>query len=243
MKKHDFFGICCMLLLFSAVWVHGQGFTGQGTAPGFTGPAQPISPARPGQPVMTNQPITVREAANLPHDSWVVLTGNIINALPGGKHYTFRDSTGEIPVDIGMKQWRGLSVGVSDRVEIYGEVKVQRGQYSIKVHAISGSGITPPSGFGAGFGQAVMVNHPITIGEARNLPQDSWVRLTGNIVNSLPKDKEFTFRDSSGEVVVEIDRKHWRGLSVGASDRVELFGEVKISKGQLTVKVHAIRRI
>jgi uncharacterized protein (TIGR00156 family) len=65
-----------------------------------------------------------------------MLTGNIVNSLPGGNHYTLRDSSGEIAVDIGPKEWRGLSVGVSDRVEIYGEVKNERGRISIKVQAI-----------------------------------------------------------------------------------------------------------
>jgi len=74
---------------------------------------------------------------NLPHDSWVILNGNIVGQLPEGRHnYSFRDSSGEITVDIGPKEWRGLSAGVSDRVEIYGEVKIHRGQALIKVHAI-----------------------------------------------------------------------------------------------------------
>lgn len=85
---------------------------------------------------MSDKPITVSEAKSLPNDSWVVLTGNVINQLPGGRQYTFRDSTGEIAVDIGAKEWRSLSVGADDRVEIHGEVKVHRGQISIKVHAI-----------------------------------------------------------------------------------------------------------
>jgi len=43
---------------------------------------------------------------------------------------------GEITIDIGPKEWCGLSVGESDRVEISGEVKRDRRQVSIKVHAI-----------------------------------------------------------------------------------------------------------
>jgi uncharacterized protein (TIGR00156 family) len=66
----------------------------------------------------------------------VILKGNIINTLSGKNHYTFRDTTGEITVDIGSKQWRGLSAGVSDMIEIYGEVKVNRGTVTIKVHAL-----------------------------------------------------------------------------------------------------------
>jgi len=80
--------------------------------------------------------VTIEQAKNYPHDSWVVISGNIVSVLPGGRHFMFRDSSGEIPIDIGPKEWRGLSVGASDRVEISGEVKRERGQIFIKVHAI-----------------------------------------------------------------------------------------------------------
>jgi uncharacterized protein (TIGR00156 family) len=226
MGKSAYFCIGVLILLFSVHIVCAQGFTGPGSS------AQ-------GQAVITNHPITVSEARNLPHDSWVMLTGNIINALPGGKHYTFRDASGEIPVDIGFKQWRGLSVGVSDKVEIYGEVKIARGQVSIKVHAVSGSGRTNTAP-----GQPVMAGRLATINEAGNLPHDSWVILTGNIAAQLPEGKHnYAFRDSSGEITVDIGPKEWRGLSVGASDRVEIYGEVKIKKGQASIKVHALRKI
>ena len=227
MKRHTFCCIVSITLLFSTAHVHGQGFTGPGSHHNNYG-----------QAVMVSQPITVMEARDLPHDSWVILTGNIVNALPGGKHYTFRDSSGEIPVDIGMKQWRSLSVGVSDQVEIYGEVKINRGQVSVKVHAITGDGR-----INARQGQAVTVSRPITIGEARNLPHDSWVILTGNIVSQTPAGKHiYTFRDPSGEIDVDIGPKEWRGLSIGVSDRVEIYGEVKQQRGQCSIKVQAIQK-
>jgi len=88
------------------------------------------------QPVMVGKSVTTNEAKNYPHDSWVVINGNIVSVLPGGRHFMFRDPSGEIPIEIGPKEWRGLSVGVSDKVEISGEVKKERGQIFIKVHAI-----------------------------------------------------------------------------------------------------------
>jgi len=260
MKKYAVLFIC-YLVIFSTAAVHAQqGFTGD-VQPGFTGPEvnPPPPPPRHGvnppppvaqqgftgptltqsQAVMVSQPITVNEARNLPHDSWVVLNGNIVNMLHGGRNYTFRDPSGEITVDIGPKEWRGLSVGVSDRVEIYGEVKIHRGQISIKVHAITGTGRTNTRP-----GQAVTVNRPITIGEAVNLPHDSWVILNGNITGQLQEGRHnYSFRDSSGEITVDIGPKEWRGLSVGVSDRVEIYGEVKIHRGQALIKVHAIRSI
>jgi len=227
MRVSAYFCIGVFILLFSAHIVHGQGFNGPG------------SDSTQGQAVMIGRLITVSEAKNLPHDSWVMLTGNIINSLPGGNHYAFRDSSGEIAVDIGPKEWRGLSIGVSDRVEIYGEVKITRGQFSIKVHAITGAGRTNTRQ-----GQAVTIGQPIAINEAVNLPHDSWVILNGNIVSQLPDGPHnYSFRDSSGEVTVDIGPKEWRGLSVGVSDRVEIYGEVKNERGRISIKVQAIRKI
>jgi len=215
--------ILITLLLLLTAAVYGQGFTGPGSE---------------GQVVMTGRIITVNEARILPNDSWVVLSGNIINMLPGGRQYTFRDTTGDIAVDIGPKEWRGLSVDAADRVEIYGEVKISRGQVHIKVHAITGTGRIISRA-----GQAVTIIQPITINEARTLPHDSFVVLTGNIVNKLPNGKHnYTFTDASGEITVDIGAKEWRGLSIGVFDNVEIYGEVKISRSQIHIKVHAIVR-
>jgi uncharacterized protein (TIGR00156 family) len=69
------------------------------------------------------------------------------------------------------------------------------------------------------------------------------VVLTGNIVYSLPKHHDYSFRDSSGEITINIGPKEWRGLSAGVSDTVEISGEVKKERGQVFIKVHAIRKI
>ena len=225
MKKYLVFCTFTLVFLFSTQNTFGQGFTGP-TSSGIINT----------QPVMVSHPTTIMEARNLPHDSFVILNGNIVGTLPGGKNYTFRDSTGEIAVEIGPKHWRGLSVVPSDTVVIYGEVKIQRGYVLIKVHAITGTGR-----INVWQGQPVMISQPITIIEARNLPHDSFVILHGNIVNALPGGKNYTFRDSTGEIIVDIGPKHWRGLSVGATDSVVMYCEVKISKGQIILKVHAVR--
>jgi uncharacterized protein (TIGR00156 family) len=220
MRGYTFLSIFILFLLFTTVSAHGQGFTGPGTN---------------GQPVMVSHPVTINEAKNYPHDSWVVITGNIVNVLPGGRHFMFRDSSGEIPIEIGPKEWRGLSATISDtaenRVEISGEVKIERGQIFVKVHAITTA--TKPN----------TRRNTVTINEARNLPHDSWVVLTGNIVYSLPAPHDYTFRDSSGEITIDIGPKEWRGLSVGVSDMIEISGEVKKERGQIFIKVHAIRKI
>ena len=191
-----------------------------------------------GQAVMTGAPITASEAKTLPQDSWVTVNGAIVNALPGGKNFTFRDASGEITVEIGSKIWRGLSVGVSDRVAVSGEVKINRGHVLIKAHAISGEGRTNTRQ-----GQAITIREPVTVSEAKSLPHDSWAILNGNIVNALPGGKHYTFRDASGEIVVEIDQKTWRGLFVDVSDRVQIYGEVTINRGIVSIKIRAVRKI
>jgi len=109
--------------LIAATAVFAQGFTGPGAYPppprgaqgpsgqfgyGFTGPSQIVS---------------VAQAQSYGHKTPVIIRGNIVQAL-GGKLYTFRDSSGEIVLRIGPKEWQyyGSSISPSDTVEISGEV-------------------------------------------------------------------------------------------------------------------------
>jgi uncharacterized protein (TIGR00156 family) len=216
MKTRAFLGVSFLLLLCQAAPASGQGFTGPGAG---------------GQPVMAREPVTVSGAKNYPHDSWVAITGSIAGILPGGTHFMFKDSSGEIPVEIGPKEWRGLSAAVSDEVEIAGEVKKERGQVFIKVHAISRASKTS------------FQNYSVTAEEAKNLPHDSWAVLSGNIVYSLPPPHDYAFRDSSGEITIEIGQKEWRGLTVSETDEVEIAGEVKKERGRVFIKVRAISKL
>ncbi len=64
-----------------------------------------------------------------------------------------------------------------------------------------------------------------TVEQARSAPRDSYVTVTGNIVNRLRGDF-FTFRDETGEIRVEIDPELWRGRDVGPEMQVRLLAEV-----------------
>ena len=228
MKMRALFGLSCLILFFSAAAVHGQSF-GYGSGSG-----QGSGRVSGNRPAVASQPITISETRSLPHNSWVILTGNIVNALPRDRYYTFRDLSGEVTVEIDWNVWRGLSFNPSDEVEICGEVIINRGQVLIGVKAI-----TSINGIHTGQGRAVTIN------EAINLPHHSWVVLTGNIVNALPGqgDRHYTFRDSSGEIIVEIDWRVWRGLSVSTSDRVEICGEVNTRRPLTSINVRVIRKI
>ncbi|MCL2521143.1 MAG: NirD/YgiW/YdeI family stress tolerance protein [Spirochaetaceae bacterium] len=97
---------------------------------GFTGPSNQ------GQNVRQGQSVTVAQAHTMRDDSRVVLTGHIISHI-SGNYYLFRDSTGEIRVEIYARRWNGLQVGPGDLVEISGEVDQGRNRPAyIEVYAI-----------------------------------------------------------------------------------------------------------
>ena len=212
MKRRMVLSLCGLLLAFPAALVCGLSVT-------------------------ANAPITVSEARNLPHDSWVVLQGSIINALPGGRNHTFRDASGDtIIVEIDLNIWRGLTVAVADTVMVGGELRTNRGQLSVRARFITGSGGTNPRA-----GQAVTVNQPVPVAQALNLPHDSWVVLRGNIINALPGGRNYIFSDAAGQTtLIDIEQRIWRGLSVGVDDNVQISGEVRINRGQVSIRVRAI---
>ena len=76
---------------------------------GFTGPAA------------SNLKVTAAEAAKLSDDTPVILTGKIEQSL-GDEKYMFRDASGTIIVEIDNDDWRGVTVGPNDTVELQGEV-------------------------------------------------------------------------------------------------------------------------
>jgi uncharacterized protein (TIGR00156 family) len=82
----------------------------------------------------------------------------------------------------------------------------------------------------------------VTVAEAKSLADDTRVVLQGTVVNSLG-DEEYTFKDESGEIVVEIDRRVWNGVSVGPNDRVEIYGEVDADRRGAEIDVRTITKL
>jgi uncharacterized protein (TIGR00156 family) len=82
----------------------------------------------------------------------------------------------------------------------------------------------------------------VTVNQARSLPDNSMVILTGNLAAALG-DEWYRFRDATGEILVEIDRGVWRGLSVGENDRIEITGKLESGLGRAVIDVKSIRKI
>ncbi len=67
--------------------------------------------------------------------------------------------------------------------------------------------------------------HVKTAADANEAKDDTPVELTGHLVKSLG-DEKYLFRDSSGEVEVEIEDALWRDIEVSSDTTVTLRGEV-----------------
>lgn len=77
---------------------------------------------------------------------------------------------------------------------------------------------------GPGNGQTATV----TVEQAKRLPDDAKVTLTGSIVNQLPNTKDkYTFRDQSGDIQIDVDRKVFRNQTVTPESIVRIQGEVE----------------
>jgi len=121
MTKHALFFIFCLVMLITAAAIHAHGSTGQGyrppPPPGFQGPQGQYGFTGPARTV------TVEQAKTFAHRTPVLITGTIVQFI-GADCYTFRDSSGEITLRIGPREWEisGLTIGPSDNIEINGEV-------------------------------------------------------------------------------------------------------------------------
>ncbi|TQE41814.1 YgiW/YdeI family stress tolerance OB fold protein [Aggregatibacter actinomycetemcomitans] len=78
--------------------------------------------------------------------------------------------------------------------------------------------------------------------EAGSWQDDQYIILQGNIVKQVGKDG-FIFKDASGEIQVEIERKAWRGQDVSPSDEVKLYGEVDKSWNKTEVDIERVEKI
>ncbi|MFH0273356.1 YgiW/YdeI family stress tolerance OB fold protein [Vibrio jasicida] len=81
-----------------------------------------------------------------------------------------------------------------------------------------------------------------TVKEAQNAANDSFVLLTGNIVQALG-DETYLFKDETGEIQVEIDNEDWMGQDVSPQDKVAIRGEVDSEWTTMQIDVDTIQKI
>lgn len=64
-----------------------------------------------------------------------------------------------------------------------------------------------------------------SVKDVKNLKDDQWIALEGNIDKRTGDDK-YIFRDATGTLTAEIDDKRWKGQNVTPKDKIRLEGKV-----------------
>lgn len=82
----------------------------------------------------------------------------------------------------------------------------------------------------------------VTVAQAKELPDDAWVTLRGNITQRLTDDN-YLFKDSTGEIQVDIDHDKWQGQTVSPTDLVEITGEVDKDWNSIEIDVKQIKKV
>ncbi len=78
--------------------------------------------------------------------------------------------------------------------------------------------------------------------QVSSMSDDQYVVLQGKLVKQLDKDN-FTFRDASGEITVDIDDDAWLGQNITPNDEIKLYGEVDKSLVGTEVEVHRVEKL
>jgi uncharacterized protein (TIGR00156 family) len=82
----------------------------------------------------------------------------------------------------------------------------------------------------------------VTVDAAKSLRDDYPVTLRGKIERFLG-DEKYLFTDDTGSIIIEIDDRLWRGISVDQNDTVEITGEVDRGFTRVEVEASSIRKV
>jgi uncharacterized protein (TIGR00156 family) len=100
------------------------------------------------------------------------------------------------------------------------------------VSGLMAQGYTGPGGGGTS-------DQPITIKQAKTLPDNAFVVVEGKIERAVGK-KLYILNDGTDTVYVEIDKHHWYNLTVGPNDVVIIYGEVDREWNRIEIETRRI---
>ncbi len=82
----------------------------------------------------------------------------------------------------------------------------------------------------------------VSVAQLKDVADDQWVTLEGKLVKHLGGEN-YSFRDDSGEVEVEVDGDVWRGVEVGPNDLIRIRGEVDHSWNKTAVEREHVEKV
>lgn len=80
---------------------------------------------------------------------------------------------------------------------------------------------------------------PITVVEAKDLSDDTFVVLVGQIDQNLG-DEKYSFKDATGSITVDIDDEDWKGVKVNPGDTIQIQGQVDKEFMEVEIDVDAV---
>lgn len=105
---------------------------------------------------------------------------------------------------------------------------------TVLLAACSSKGSNEPQVFGAN-----LPTNTITVKQALDAKDDSYVTLEGSILSKVDDD-EYVLADASGQIRVEIDDHIWRGQSVTSQDKIRVYGEIDKEWNKTELKVREL---
>lgn len=94
----------------------------------------------------------------------------------------------------------------------------------------------------AALAQFIEGDQVITVEAARDMPDETVVRLQGRITSRVD-DEEYLFRDATGEVQLWVAPDVWRGVEVSSQDQVEIIGDVDRDLLGTEINVTSVRQL
>lgn len=79
-----------------------------------------------------------------------------------------------------------------------------------------------------------------TVEQAKNLNDEAYVTMKGNIVKKIGNEK-YLFKDNTGTIEIEIDDDDWNGLVVAPEDVVIIEGEVDKGWYDIEIEVDQVK--
>ncbi|MDV2857573.1 MULTISPECIES: NirD/YgiW/YdeI family stress tolerance protein [Oceanimonas] len=79
----------------------------------------------------------------------------------------------------------------------------------------------------------------VSVSQALEMKDDSQVRLSGVITESLG-DEKYRFQDDSGSMIVEIDNEDWGEVKATPDTPVTLWGEIDKDWNETELDVHRV---
>lgn len=87
---------------------------------------------------------------------------------------------------------------------------------------------------------SVMQNMAINnVNSALKAKDDTPVTLVGSIIKQIDDD-EYLFKDNSGTIQIEVDKKVWNGQTITPQDTIEIRGKIDKDRSKTEIDVYQV---